>query len=323
MNHCLTAFADELTAMQKEAAEQEKRDEAEAKALAGAALTAAGMVGGLGMWGLKEALHVSLDNASRAALGPIESLAGKMGIEAPARAHIEGGEKFSYLPPSGVRGDVLRDLTSQGRSEAYIARAKRAGILVGPPKGRMGVAAHELGHAANAAKNKLLFSLAITSRKVPLIGMPGVGAVVGGIMAAAPEDANSWVVKAAPIMPVLFHAPVLADEALASIRGLKGMKALGTYSPQVLKKAKGNMIKAFGTYLLEAAALSAPVAGIAAARIATGNSKKKKTASSAMGRLLPSVFAHAYKDDEDFRRKVNKTVKKTLSTDPNLRRWQR
>ena len=319
MDPDLTAFANELAEMQKEAARQEEKDEREARALAGAAIAASGFVGGAGLIGMKAALHKSLGKAPRAYLGPIDSLAAKMGIEAPARAYVKGDERFAYVSPSAaIKGGRVQELIAQGRPMEEIARAKRVGIVVGNPKAPPGILAHEVGHAVNYAKNKILTALATTSR---FIRGPEVGAIVGGVMAAAPEDAESWVIKAAPAMPVLFHAPVLADEALASVRAIKGMKSLGSYSPKVIQKAKGNLVKAFGTYLLHAAALSAPVAALSVGRVMEGRSKKKKTAS--VQRVLPSLFAHAYKEDEEFRKAVKKTVKKTLSTDPNLRRWYR
>ncbi len=321
MDPDLVAFADELAAMQKEAARQEEKAEREAKALAGAAISAAGLAGGIGLIGLKEALHKSLAAAPRSVLGPIDSLAAKMGIEAPVRAiGPPGDNRFGYLYPSDVKGKRLQELIRQGRPAEEIARAKRVGMVVGPVLEPSGAVAHEVGHAVNNAKNKILTALARTGR---LIGGPTVGAVVGGVMSAAPEDAESWVVKAAPALPILFHAPVLADEALASVRAVKGMKSLGTYSPKVLKKAKGNLVKAFGTYLLQAAALSTPIAALSVGRVIEGRRKKKTASASAAGRILPSLFARAYKDDEEFRKAVNKKVKDTLSTDPNRIRWRR
>jgi Zn-dependent membrane protease YugP len=308
----LHAFADELAAMQKEAAKQDEKDEREARNLAGAAIAAAGMLGGAGMLGLKEALHSSLDRAPRVALGSIDDLAAKMGIEAPLRA--VDNKRFYYVYPDSIKGKLLQEMVRHGVPKSEIDHARRAGVVAGPAVWRQGVDAHEVGHAVNYSKNKILTALSRTSRtigKAPLVA----GAMVGGLMVAAPEDAESWAVKAAPAMPILFHAPVLADEALASVRAFKGMKGLGTYSAKTLKQAKGNLVKAFGTYLLQAAAVSAPVAALSIGRVM--QSKKEKKASAAVyRRMMPSLFARAYKEDEDFRN----TVKRTLSTDPNTRR---
>lgn len=314
MNLRLSAFQDELSAMQKEAARDEEEAEREAKALAGAAIAASGMVGGAAVLGVHHAVSKSLEKAPTQALGTsVDALALKMGIKPPARAKYK---KFAYLHPSRVKGKVLNKFKNFTAGD--LARARESGVILGPWQGRPESVAHEMGHAANAVKNKVLTALANTTRRMGA-AVPMAGAVAGGLMAIAPEDAESLVVKAAPLMPVLAYAPILADEALASVRAVKGMKAMGTHSSKVLRKAKGNLVKAFGTYLLDAAAMAVPVAAVAVGRVVGSTSKKEKTAGvSAYRRVLPSLFAHAYKEDEDFR----KVVRNTLSTDPNTRRWQ-
>jgi hypothetical protein len=58
----------------------------------------------------------------------------------------------------------------------------------------------------------------------------------------------------------------LGEEALASIKGYKGLKATGA-SPEELLQAKKNLAKAFGTYALGAASDVIPAAAASRAKL--------------------------------------------------------
>lgn len=308
----LVAFIDELGALQKEAARNLAKEDEEAKELAGAAITAAGIMGTAGSLGANIGLGLSAMKGATPGSLPVEAVAEKMGIEAPL---VVEADTYAYARGSQVDDRAVGLLKAEGYSTQQIEKARRAGVILADTTRGPEFVAHELGHAANVKKNKVLSALSHRA-----LYRPGLSAVVGGLMAVLPEDADSAVVKAAPLVPLVAQAPTLADEALASLRGFKGIKQLGQYSPQVLKKAKGNLMKAFGTYLAIAGVTTTPVAAASAYRTwgpgSGGKKSKGKTKKAAYQRGMSSLFAHAYKEDEDFR----KTVNQTLSTDPNTRR---
>ncbi len=134
-------------------------------------------------------------------------------------------------------------------------------------RGHPEVVAHELGHIANY-RHKVKGPLLHVGRAAgPLAGL-----VVGGSMAAKGEEGSAKV-KAAPLITAAGHAATLGDEAAASIRGYKHLKAMGIHSPGALKHMRRNLAKAFLTYGIGAGAMTAPVAYLSWKR---GWSKKKK-----------------------------------------------
>jgi hypothetical protein len=105
-------------------------------------------------------------------------------------------------------------------------------IFKNPPE----VIAHELGHAsAGTLRRALLFNLPIA--KSLQIAAPFIALV---------EDPDSNLSKYAPTIAAAGTVPVLAEEAIASIKGYKALKQLGKIPPG----AVGRLSKAFGTYLL-------------------------------------------------------------------------
>lgn len=310
-----------------------EQDDADARQLAGIALGTSGVLGHVVGSGVSQQLGASLYKNRIKDAAPMEAIARKMGIEAPARVE-KGG--YAYAAPWQVKQvPKFQEDARKAGGEALVRQAKKGGIVYGP-RGGADAVAHELGHAANWAKNKGLSSLS-TAGRIPILRKASL--LAGGIMSVAPEDAESAIVKAAPLAPGVIWAPLLADEALASVRGYKGLKSVGKFSPQVLKKARGNLMKAFGTYLIGAAKWTAPVAAASAARIAYTRKKRKrektkeaafneeliglmlvkKGGTAAFSRGVSSLFGHAYKEDEDFRQ----AVKDTLVSDPYTRRnWR-
>jgi hypothetical protein len=120
--------------------------------------------------------------------------------------------------------------------------------------------AHELGHAASD-KSKIWHTLNVTGRSLgPIVGMAG-----GGAMALA-GDRGSTATRVAPLVTAAGWAPTLIDEGVASVRAYRGLKKMKKVNPQALKKARNNLIKAFGTYGSVAAATTLPVALISAYR---------------------------------------------------------
>lgn len=269
------------------------------------------------------------------------ALAEKMGLSSPLFVHtgVENAEG-GFSPAANIRREkgLVDDLRGRGASPAQIKHAKKHGAVYAHLGRGPEVIAHELGHKTVRARNKILSVLAspAANRYAPVAGM-----AAGGLMALAPQDAESWVVKTAPVAPLLAMTPILADEALSSIRGFKGMKDLGMFKPEVMKRARGNLIKMFGTYLLGAGAAAAPVVAATGIRLHGGRKRRKrleeevekskeaafkeelsflvedraKEKIAIVGAMTPSqrrgtssLFSKAYKEDKDFRKAVNEVL---------------
>lgn len=121
-------------------------------------------------------------------------------------------------------------------------------------RGSPGVVAHELGHAAGYFKNPKLFDLLATLYPIAR----KAGAPIGALMASA-GDEGSAVVKAAPAVTALAFTPELLSEAAASYRAMKGLRSLGIYSPEELRRLSLSRLRSFGTYALPAAAMTLPI----------------------------------------------------------------
>lgn len=132
------------------------------------------------------------------------------------------------------------------------------GIKITAPRNEF--MAHELGHLVNL-KNKTLRRGIVAGRALgPLAGI-GTGIAMLGA-----GDRGDWKTRLAPAVAGLGFVPLLADEAAASVHGYKALQGLGTVSKPALRKARNNMIKAFGTYGVTAAAALAPLAYVSARR---------------------------------------------------------
>lgn len=119
------------------------------------------------------------------------------------------------------------------------AMAKMLGVSYAPAA----VYAHELGHA------KTLLNSSPRVRNLRMAGYsygPMAGAVASTVPVAMRKPGAAMLTRAA------FEAPRLVEEILATKHGLKGLKALKFISPKAYKRARSDLIKAFGTYGLGA-----------------------------------------------------------------------
>ena len=116
-----------------------------------------------------------------------------------------------------------------------IAAAKK------PDRFRVGIAAHELGHAKD-----------YESSKVPALRTAGrvLGPLAGTL-------AGAQIARSNPVLGGLVGAagsiPTLSDEFLASYHGTKALKESGKFEKKDLKKARNQLLQAGGTYLSGAA----------------------------------------------------------------------
>jgi len=155
------------------------------------------------------------------------------------RLPTEEARKFlkgygGYVPPSSLPRPANLAIFHRGRS---------GGTLRGQ------IAAHELGHAR--LHTKPVLGRLLRGGYVAKNPLTGLGLVIA---ARAPED--SVIGDAAQYGGVLGVAPQLADEAYASVRGYGALRK-HVADAAVRKAAKGNLLRAFGTYGAAAAPLAA------------------------------------------------------------------
>lgn len=205
---------------------------------------AAGLGSQLGSLGLVKSVKPT------EAAPPVERLKALLGTPdikvKPTEGNLHG--KLHWLKSHYMPDKVLGQPTGMG--EYVMAPTKSGGEIL----------AHELGHASlRGGKGVGRFSRLLGAAGNLRNPIMGFGALGGTAMALAPEDPNSTVVKAAPYVTGAAMVPTLADEAVASLKGLKALKGAG-YSPEMLRAARWNLAKTFGTYGLAAGAAVLPVA---------------------------------------------------------------
>lgn len=214
------------------------------------------------------ALGVAGGIASQSTLGAVGS-AGIAKTIQPSDVHLADAMLQGLKSKMGV-GNTHHVFINDWRGSRAMLTPKGVAWVEAPTRGAEFMA-HELGHAAQN-KSKLWRHANITGRKYgPLAGMLAGGAMIGY------GDEGSVATRAAPFVTAAGFMPMLADEAAASIRGIRGLKRMGVSGKQ-LNKARINMLKAFGTYGAMAAAGTLPIAALSAYRWNKKQQGKKKRA---------------------------------------------
>lgn len=195
-----------------------------------------------------------------------------VGPAAPSAARLSVAERAAggvSIPQGGVPG-VFQETVAKtlhhrtGMSIEAARKMAREGGVAGAAS-TPEIVAHELGHSSlykNPLMNKLRW---LKGPLIPLAGLTAVG------MSALPESDQSTAVKAAPLVAAGGFLPTLADEAQASIRGMKHLRGAAKYSPAAIRAMRMNLLKAFGTYGSVAAATTLPIAAYSLYRAHRGD----------------------------------------------------
>lgn len=149
-------------------------------------------------------------------------------------------DKGGIKPMKRFIGDVM------GLPKKFVETGISRGAVMAPLKHSPEFLAHELGHASfrDPARSGRLVRTLIKARGLgPLAGIIGGGAMLA-------QDPDSAAAKLAPAAVAAGYAPMLADEAGASLKGVRTLKSMGKYTPAMGK----SLGRAFGTYALPAAA---------------------------------------------------------------------
>lgn len=183
---------------------------------------------------------------------------------------VSGIRKAMFIPEGGLLPEILRPLEKflykkRGMPMKEVSEAIRQGGAAFAPYNAPEIVGHELGHAA-LRRGKWPSRLWSIGR----LGGPIAGAVAASAMLSA-EDPKDWKVKAAPLAAALGAAPLIAEEALASKKGLRAVKKVAPeLSTAVLKGMKGSLRKALATYGVMAGAGAFPFLAMSISRAATG-----------------------------------------------------
>ena len=221
---------------------------------AGGWLGAAGLEGGA-LYARHKLLRVPGNLAERGASTTPEELAAlhsdltkRLGYSIPTLAlpGAQSGEALS-VPKGGFLPKFLRNLEARkyvprfGNKE-NAAQALESGFVIAPMNAGPHFSAHEFGHAA--------FGGSALGKLTHLARVPGaLAGNIAGLTAATTSDPDSTASKLSPLMAAAGVAPILGEEAAASINAIKSMKRTG-FSPQQLSMAKKQLGRAFGTYAL-------------------------------------------------------------------------
>jgi hypothetical protein len=202
------------------------------------------------------------------ALGPIlTGLGGSLALGLLAEKGIKSKEDIRKNPKAEVLARYLRRkgvLTEVSPGEAaryvegtHLLTGKKVKGVVVDPMDSLATLAHEAGHATGTRKLMKIYG---PSKLYGMFALPalGIGAatVLGDTSFKEGKDKEDRLrlARAAPLVASLPYAPVLAEEARASVRGVKMIKSM--QGRKAAAKAALRLLPAFGTY---AAATAGPV----------------------------------------------------------------
>lgn len=142
----------------------------------------------------------------------------------------------SWAEQLGVHPDSIEDI-AKFKAES----ALKSGLIAAPMDAGPHIAAHEFGHG--------LFQKSNIGKLTQALRLPALLGLVAGNATAATADPESTASKLSPLMSAAGIAPILGEEAAASLHALGLMKKL-QYSPEALSTARRQLGKAFGTYAI-------------------------------------------------------------------------
>jgi|WetSurMetagenome_2_1015567.scaffolds.fasta_scaffold46275_3 hypothetical protein len=237
--------------------------------LAGGALATVG--GSIAGWGGKELLKRKLmaqekgwttspetAKALHDAILPTDGAAfhqhpsGMFLVQHPDKSAVAYSPEFTlmqgrHIPPESHFGRLSRDraindMLHAGVKPELIVHGLEHGATVLPGAANPHVAAHELGHAAFTLKP---YSKALRRASMPLaLG----SSLASGAMSFSDPDSTS--AKLAPAVAAAGLAPMLGEEAYASIKGIQGMRKAGL-PPEVIRHGMAQGARAWGTYAMK------------------------------------------------------------------------
>jgi hypothetical protein len=163
-----------------------------------------------------------------------------------SRTHPKIGEIVTKM--KGLGPTILAPRADIRIRNLFSTEKQRVKLMAGVP-----IFAHELGHAATQLGRFGKLKQSALGTSIPLTKE---GTALLGSLAAHPIIAHSKLSEkrkrqlhiAAGLAPLGFAAPMLADEALASYRGLRILKAAGA-SRRRLKLGRRQLGLAYSTYL--------------------------------------------------------------------------
>ena len=195
----------------------------------------------------EESMVLIPSNAPTSAVGSFIGRS-KLRVERP----IASGKSLS-TDIAAAASALERGATERGHSNIPVVYA---------PRTNPEFFGHEVGHLRNMPESRAGRALYDVATHAGLPALTGIG----GLAMALNPDVESPTVPLAPAVAGAGQVPKLFDEGMASIRAYRALKGMSRYTPEQLAVMRGNLMKAWGTYGLGAAAAVAPIAAIAAWR---------------------------------------------------------
>jgi hypothetical protein len=220
-----------------------------------------------GILPLEGGLSVKEVDELKKSLGVPEALHFNTGNFSNAMAIPSGGTLPKFMRP-------LEKMLYEGKGLHYSDVEKAINSVSGgafAPGRNPEVVAHELGHLS--LRNNPLGKLLVGKGRAlgPLLG------AVGSTYMMSDKDPESWKVKAAPLAMLAGITPVLADEYLASKKGLNAIKKVLPRLAPHTGLMRGNLRNALGTYGSVMAGLGVlPIAAASASRVLMSRHRKNK-----------------------------------------------
>lgn len=244
----LIGFFDELSKISADLRTDIRRstdvDPVEAAKVVGAG----GAMGGgiLGSMALGRNLQ-STEAGGRTTPADVARLRRAIGGEGHLLEHGDIGQAV-HVPKGGVLPEVLHGIEkgqykNMGIPKEVVERGLKRGVSVMPGQAGPHVGAHELGHGRWGASGIGKILRVTKARNAAPLFVGTAGTIMSGL------DPDSTASKLAPVASAASLAPMLTDEAAASIHAIRGMRRAG-YSAAQIAKGKKQLLKAFGTYAL-------------------------------------------------------------------------
>jgi hypothetical protein len=175
----------------------------------------------------------------------IRQMAQNLGVKTPIMESMGGLRAARTIPKGGLLPRFLNKLEASMHRDVFkepadAQRAIKQGLTIVPLNTGPHISAHELGHVAfgNSSLGKATRALRLPA---------AIGGALTGSMMAGSSDPESTSSKLAPAVSLAGMMPILGEEAMASLKGIKSMREIGL-SPTQISVARKQLGKALGTY---------------------------------------------------------------------------
>ena len=154
--------------------------------------------------------------------------------------YINDANKYAYAQRYNLGGHI--EEVARGKNAFFVDKLK----LAVAPERKPSLILHELGHAINAKKP---FTKSLQFIKHHTYFVPTALLLANGLFSNKNDGKKSFIERNAGILGFAAFLPTIAEEAIASLRGVKAAKKV-LNNPASLNILKKNYLLALSTYIL-------------------------------------------------------------------------